>query len=416
MAIPVQSFEDLKVVTMTIVTTLNVEMMNLSAIFALLPVTKRSFAKDQRLQRKQGKVKFTPDMNTPGEILSMRHDGHVRGIIRSENPRFFPHTIILDMGAPQRIISVKLSKSIELTGPTSFEIAKITTDYLMDHIRTAQKRLELIQQNSKEALETAVAIWNSVSQLTPEIVFDADAYDITNASEVKNTILTLAHGYPIGQLHGFLSFLVTLATPLFIGPLVCENYESQMINVCYELGFNVNRVRMNDIMDSTPFTATYNNASSTREVVVLFSYTKVDRSSGKPKVAKQTIRIKPSGYVTHSGPNFESIRHVYYLFMKRVLLNIDTIQSSIQNEVRKIKINRNTRELSMNDYLSIIEKENQLKDDIINDRLITLMEDLTVTTSNETEVAEVEPTVSSETVVTPVTYHTFSYSPLLSTI
>jgi hypothetical protein len=243
------------------------------------------------------------------------------------------------------------------------------------------------------------------------------------AATIKKIITEWCTGYPIESLEGFLSFVLTLNSPLYSGDLSCDEYSSHMINMAYELGFNINRVRMSDVMDSAPFKTKYNNALNSREVTVLYKYVKQDRATGKMKDAKHTIRIKPSGYVTHSGPDFQRIRQVYYLFMKKVLENYETIQSSMPSAVRKVKYIPKRLEISQEEFQSILSTENSLRENILNDHFIEAMSNVVITDNIDAEdVPEEdqdepvsEPVVESPPIEQQPNF-VFSYQPILSSM
>ena len=86
----VLDFDVLEPVTMTIIASLGLSDINLAAIFNLLPVTNLVLPVGMHFQRKQGKIRIPPELNRPGEIMSMRWSGNVRGIVRSEKARSFP--------------------------------------------------------------------------------------------------------------------------------------------------------------------------------------------------------------------------------------------------------------------------------------------------------------------------------------
>src|SRR5665648_400852 len=91
---PVFDFDRLKPVTMTVIVSYDVQELNLPALFMFLPVTDQVLPPHLSVQKKQGKIRLPPELNRPGEILSMRYNKQVRGIIRSENAKSFPHLII----------------------------------------------------------------------------------------------------------------------------------------------------------------------------------------------------------------------------------------------------------------------------------------------------------------------------------
>lgn len=365
MSVPVPKFESLKVVTMVIMTTLEIETLNLPAIFLLLPITDQEFSPGHYLQKKQGKIKFDPNMNVPGEILSMRYNGNVRGIIRSVEKRHFPHTIIMDIGTSSRIISVKLAKTIELTGPQSFDIAKEAVESIIKHIRETQLKLNLIHENRDLAIQVA----NEILQVNPSSSYanrnDYFTDEDSTKSKIRKIFANWIHKHPINNLVGFFTFIFSLQE-IYKGELKSGEYESVMINTCFELGCPVNRMAMIKCMNQDPFTTNYNNAQSSRTVKITFPYMKQDRVTGKTKKSSHTLSVNLSGYTTHSGPNFESMRYVYYTFMRLFLQNVNEIRSSIVSTPRKISYEPNPRAISYEEYQKIIQEDYSFKNSILN--------------------------------------------------
>ena len=85
--------------------------------------------------------------------------------------------------------------------------------------------------------------------------------------------------------------------PLYSGKLESGPFESEMINVSYELGFPINRVNMAQVMNNNPFMTPNNNARTGRTVKIRYKYTKKDRATGKPREAYHTITVNLSGYL-----------------------------------------------------------------------------------------------------------------------
>src|SRR3990170_3961890 len=140
----VLDFDVLEPVTMTIIASLGLSDINLAAIFNLLPVTNLVLPVGMHFQRKQGKIRIPPELNRPGEIMSMRWSGNVRWIVRSEKARSFPHSIIIDVGTTNQIVSLKLSRSIKFT-TKRVSYAKEAYQIITDLLRRCQEDLNLIR-------------------------------------------------------------------------------------------------------------------------------------------------------------------------------------------------------------------------------------------------------------------------------
>jgi hypothetical protein len=374
---PVQSFNSVKVITMSLIASIDVQHLNLPAIFCLLPVTKKRIEPGMKVVRKAGKIKFPLSFNEPGQILSMSYNGQVRGIIRSEKISSFPHSIILDVGTTSRIVSVKLSQTIEITGPTSYSCGNESANYVLEAVKNVQKELDYLHEN----LANAYYVGNHylIKRSKGETFED----------EIHQKIATIydrmTYDYPYEYINPFLSFILALDRPIYSGSLRITNMESAMINMSFELGFPVDRQAFHHIMNSKPFVSIYNNAKTSSEVRVEYWYEKIDKNTGKVVKARHTISVKSSGYTNHSGPNFESMEQVYYLFMQRVLQNLDKIQTT-RSLVKKILLNPGSgREISNEEYAKMISDYEKLKQSILDGSIIPAYNQPTIQLVYDTE-------------------------------
>ncbi len=179
---PVYKFEDLACCTMTVIVNYDVEMINLPAIFTLLPVTTKKIPAGMELQKKQNKIVLPPELNIPGEIISMRFNGQTRGIVRSINPKSFSHAIIMDIGSKERIVSLKLSRGIfEFTGITNYETAKTTTNLILGYIAQEQEKIHFLRKN----LKLGVAIADYIALLNEFPTYDSLNYFSTHKETVE---------------------------------------------------------------------------------------------------------------------------------------------------------------------------------------------------------------------------------------
>lgn len=357
---PISDFDHLEPVTMTVIISYDVSELNLPAIFALLPVTNVTLPPTVNFQRKQGKIRLPRELNKPGEILSMRYDYKVRGIIRSENAKSFSHSIIIDIGTSKRIISVKLSRStLELTGPTSYKLAKEAAQYVLDHVKLCQENLMCVRKN----LEVA-------RKLRDQLVENAFSNNqIKATTDEEKQILAFfqqqIRGYSSNNIASFLDFILSLNRDLYNGTLKLGQLDCEMTNVPFDLGYSVNLISLTRIMNSPPFECIYSNAKNSSSAAVLYWYTKYERSTGQPKRAKHTIRVNKSGYVRHSGPNLDAMKPVYYAFMQRILQHQDEIKSIEQNR-RQLKINGKCKSMTLTEWRNLLKKEEEFRRKVIN--------------------------------------------------
>jgi hypothetical protein len=360
---PVFPFQRLKPVTMTIIISYDAGELNLPAIFGLLPVTDQVLPA-VNFQKKQGKIRLPPELNRPGEILSMRYDKKVRGIIRSESPKSFSHSIIIDIGTSDRIISAKLSPTIELTGPTSFAIAREAAEAILNHLRKAQENLHFIRENRETALQLKddflnwfVGTWSGVDSQIKEPTDEL-------GQKIWSIFKQTTKGYSPDLIELPLSFILTSNRDLYTGTLKLGSFDSEMVNIQFNLGFSIDQIAFAKIMDREPFTCTFVNAKTASAVNVHYNYIKYDRSTGQPKPSKHTIRTNKSGHVRHSGPNLETMEPVYNSFMQRVLLHYADIQS-IERKKMQLKIIGLHKCLSIQEWKQLLKEEDEFREKVM---------------------------------------------------
>jgi hypothetical protein len=352
---PVFDFDRLKPVTMTVIVSYNVVELNLPAIFTFLPVTEQVLPRRLNIQKKQGKIRLPPELNRPGEILSMRYDKQARGIIRSETARSFSHSIIIDMGTSERIISVKFSRTLEFTGPTSIDIAREAAESLLRHMKQCQDDLNFIRAHRDRALALKdVFLYGSRLH---ESFDEAD-------KRIWGIFQKQTRGYPADRVDMFLSFMIDFDRPLYTGTLELGEFECEMANILFNLGYPIDQVPFAQIMNQAPFRCGFNNYKSASAVVVYYDYIKYDRITGQPKLAKHTIRVNRSGHVRHSGPNLQAMKEVYHAFMQRVLQHYNEIQS-VETSKQFLRIVGPSRAFSVPEWRALIKNEEELRDKIL---------------------------------------------------
>lgn len=357
---PVFDFDTFMPITMTVIASYDVGELNLPALFTFLPVTDQSLPPHLNLQKKQGKIKLPPELNRPGEILSMRYDNKVRGIVRSENARSFSHSIIIDVGTSQRIVSVKLSRTLELTGPTSFEIAREAASTILGHVKKCQENLDLLRNNRDVAIKVKQKFLEAIHSRECKIPALEDPLE----RQILDIYRQQTKGYPIDRISDFLDFMINFNRNLYTGTLELGEFESEMINIQFNLGFSINQSAFNEIMNEYPFESKFNNVKSASAVNVYYNYQKIDRNTGQIKRARHTIRVNRSGHVRHSGPNMESMRLVYNAFMHRVLNNYDKIRS-VETSKQQLRILGTPRALSVEEWREFLQEEEKRRQKFI---------------------------------------------------
>ncbi|AYV86019.1 MAG: hypothetical protein Solivirus3_19 [Solivirus sp.] len=397
---PLFRFSDIPVTTMTSLLEFDSTYFNLWGVFVMLPTTKAKLDKSKTFVKKQNKIVLPPEMNIPGEIISMRFAGVVRGIVRAEKPTFFSHAIIIDAGSSKRIMSLKLSKgTIEFTGATSTISTIETANTLLNHIKQAQENLffmrdhldlvyeinqyledygefptwqlmAYLRRSSKEELskreEEKLKLYEEVrkAEFTEEEKLIGYQYE-----KIINFYIQKYGDYENSDIIHFLTrFAETKNLSLFEGTLKIGKNTPEMTNVLWNLGFPIIQSELAKVMNSPPFLCKYTNANSSFYCTILHYYKKLERTSGKTVLSCHTIRVNRSGHITYSGPSILLMEPVYYAFMKKIIQNIDKIRSTEKTK-QLIRIRKSQRVMSIEEWKRMIRNEIQLKDDILNDRV-----------------------------------------------
>ena len=409
---PVFDFDRLKPVTMTIIVPYDVQELNLPAIFMLLPVTDQTLMAHHTFQRKQGKLKLPPELNIPGQILSMRYDKQVRGIIRSESARSFSHSIIIDVGTSERIVSVKLSRTLELTGPTSMEIAREAAQHVIDHVKRCQASLEFIRAHQEEAIKVRDQCIELISRIRDIVGVEITLKYLNDFAATLNPVQTkiwdfFRHqikGYSYDRIPDFLNFLIHFGRNLYTGTLTLGHFECEMVNIQFNLGYAINQVAFARVMNNMPFVCNYNNVKSAAAVNVCYYYIKHDRNTGHPKQAKHTIRVNKSGHVRHSGPNLEMMKSVYYAFIQRTLQWYTQVQSAEARQTKhQLRVVNQPKRLSIFEWREFLRQEEDLRQRI-------LRGDVPIATGEQAPPV-VKPEPVSIIIIEPSTNNNYSQAP-----
>ena len=356
----IYNFDNITPVTMTTLVGYDASEINLPALFSLLPVTERELPSGMTFQKKQNKIKFPKEMNHPGEILSMRFDGMVRGIVRSAKAASFSHSIIIDIGTSSRIISVKLSKStLQLTGPTSYAISQEAAEYILEHVRKCQEDLDFVRANRESAEKVRDIV---VDELTTGVKSTCELSPIE--LQIYTYFYSRVKKYTPLLAQQFVAFILALKTDLYTGTLELGSHECEMANILFNLGYKINQVKFAQIMNAKPFMCKYNNANRASSVIVKYRYIKLDRTTKQPVEAFHTLRINKSGHVKHYGPGLKLMRPVYYAFMRQTLLHVNEIRSA-ENGKRELKITVPSRPWSVDEWNKFLKNEKELYESII---------------------------------------------------
>lgn len=333
-------FEDLHVTTMTLVMTFT-NGINKDFAFHLLPITRIDMPPTQG----SGKCKL-PHCSVPGSILSMRYDGKTRGIIINKS-RSFKNAITIDISTTKKNVNLKLSPfSIQICGASCRDDGIEAANYILGYLRSIQERLRIIQAHETKFQEEMDWIFDQTKGENVEIP------DWKTHKNNETVILKIYNSRPGNKIRpinieppehlnkDIIKFFISYSddflyhgdfyakidsirklTEIINEPIELKTVDEAMVNYNYSLGFEIDRAKLNELIDSKHcFISRYNNALST-SVTIELPYEPLESSNikrRKSKIPHHTFLCYRSGSVTQSGPGGQLMRDVYYLFMNTI--------------------------------------------------------------------------------------------------
>lgn len=333
-------YEDLILTTMTLCMSLT-NGVNTEAAFHLLPVTRIVIQQT----RESSKCRL-PHCEVPGSILSMRHRGNTRGVIRSKSDPF-KNAVTIDISTTKKNISLKLSSfSIQMCGASSREDGIEAATHVLNHlhhIQTILTQMQLDPTGTLQAIEwvknntrgpvTEKPFWDlqQFINVTLRVYRPISDYSIIKPltpipdnlnKEITTFLLSLCDDFLYHtDMCRKLDFLPNIHT-IIDEPLELKHVDEAMVNYNYSLGFEVDRANLNRFIDGqNGFISRYNNALAT-SVTIELPYeppagTAIKRR--KNKIPHHTFLVYRSGSVTQSGPGGTLMRDAYYLFMQTIV-------------------------------------------------------------------------------------------------
>ena len=353
----IPDFNSFNVTTMTLVSTLSGEI-NLDPIFIMMPIKEMNLPVKKR-QVKKFKIPHYP---VDGCILSMRHLGETRGIIKSESKRYFKNCITIDMGGVIKNINIKLSKiKMQMCGARSIEMGMDSGNQLINLIKTINTNVNKIKSNNdltkktietfsemiciekfnREIIETRKKRSGNVNIIFKDIIYKED-YIIDNNITCPNDLDTDLFQFlkqqceEISNYSNFIDILTWINTidKICDDDLHIVDMNKEMINYNYGLGFTIDRVKLRDLFSLRDgFFARYDNTAE-HIVTVEVPYENERKKKKKDKIPKITFLIYTSGLVTQSGASEDIMEEVYYKFMNI----ISDIKPYIRTDKPKIRI------------------------------------------------------------------------------
>lgn len=334
---------------------------NLDWAFTLLPITRVQLP-EQRRQKQKIKLPF---INIPGAILSLRHKGHTRGIIRSTSKKFFKNSVTVDLSTSSKNLCIKVSASkFHVCGASSVDQALEGIQHIINKLNEIQSEIDYINNNNDKAI-TTLQMLKEITKGTEikrqhndstSVSLDIDGeskevpdYTIRKISDFSTYVnedfdLRIAN-FLYRQAEEFayhshfsteIDYILTIKKIINYN-MEIESYWKAMVNINYDLGFDIDRNELCNLMNGNEgFFARYNNMLE-HSVTVHLPYVPVNERQVRKK-NKQTCHtyiVYQSGLVTQSGPGDELMEEAYYKFNELIKRISDKIM--IKNCVRKIK-------------------------------------------------------------------------------
>lgn len=360
-------FKELPITTMTLVIGLD-GLVNVDAIFSLLPITRLNLTPPKRRTQKF-KIPFC---GIPGAILSMRYRGATRGIVRSNSSDHFKNSITIDLCTKEKNLSIKLSSTgFHICGATSVAQGREGAGYIIDYVLQIQQMIDRINENPERSRQTLEWVKEQIKgPVTIQILpnpppnLDEDPEDMRDMPTYTakwrhhlndvNTIEGILDQAPDPVIAQFflrqtgdyryyedleeeLEWILTLQS--VTSPyLALRGVRKVMVNYNYGLGFPINRLALARQIDGIRgFHARYNNAIE-HSVTIELPYQPIQREDEdfletkgrrKNKHPHHTFLVYRSGLVTQSGPDDEMMEEPYNRFIE----TIQSLRPSIEGSV-----------------------------------------------------------------------------------
>lgn len=348
--IPVAPFHKLTPTTMTIVVPLRTKELDTHGIYVMLTTVKTNLTMAD-LKIRQGKYIYPPEVCIPGEIVGCKYENQCKGLIQT-NKDGFPTSITLKIGTSCGIVSMKLSETIELTGPPSLAIAQEAVTHLLNKVRDLQAKCDIIRDH-KDKLADIVDDWDDWVMKEKTDILDITVWQLVSRYDDSDT-----------QRDFLATFLIPYPCYLYKDMLEQGPMQTEMINVPFDLGCTINQYNLYRIMKNDIFVCNFNNIRENFSLFVQRYDTKVN-NRGETKYNRLFFKVNRSGYVMYSGANLAKMEYYYYVFFHKIYTSELEIQSREIYD-RKIKIRMMPCIYNVEQWKEKLDKEKQFKQLIIN--------------------------------------------------
>jgi hypothetical protein len=338
-------YESLNITTATLVVTL-AGRVNRETAFNYLPVVQPI------IDTLPSGRRYVRPVYTPGAVLSMQWKDRVRGYICSEPGRYFKNCVNVYIRTTNKRVNLKLStKTIQMCGVSIQQDVTEAVQFLIGQLNHTQAITRSFQDDTDKAVEAVTWVLNrtrgeavitdtykynfidgeSNYSFTVDNLMKSDIGTVDTQCDERLVNYLLGLRYDFAFHSGYLDRLLGLASVDWVitPDLSISRIDGAMANYNYNLGFSIDRFELYSIFDdSDEFYARYDNAI-VNNVSIEMPYTPNPDSGIKPKkhsVPHHSFLVYRSGSVTQSGPDPQTMRAVYYLFMNKIASVRDRIE------------------------------------------------------------------------------------------
>lgn len=341
----VKEFEDLQISTMTLVIYLQGSV-DLIKTFKYLPISNLYKLSQSQEPKRKIKKRILPHSSIPGDILSLRFDGKIRGF----PGKWFKNAIALDVSIKSKNVSLKLSRStIQMCGAKTLEDGVEVANYIITHLKFLENMLGRFRQEPEKTSNTlkwieettrGENILRDVKDIFPSSeVSEVELHVISKISDFKvqlPTIDTYNDQIDIDMKDFFLRYLheftyhsdycnylqeIRKIKTIITSDLMIDDIRKAMVNYHYSLGKEVDRYNLATFLNGyNIFFARFDNALQPHATIeVPYEYPEDSRFIRRKGKAHHTFLVYRSGRITQIGPGGELMKEVYNIFIQAMM-------------------------------------------------------------------------------------------------
>lgn len=324
--------KDRPITTMVVICGID-SLIDIPKTFLMLPITYIEIPEN----KKKSKTVQIPHVETPGSILSMRYRGITRGAITkvsTKSTKHFKNSITIDMSISEKNVNLRLSTStIHICGIKSENQIQETVNLIFDHLNILNTELIYIRDNPNDTLKCVRYIKMNLNNNKGILSIATPTDELKLNLRIFRFLMRNLREYASASVYlEEISYLVSIPA-VCRGPLTISKIETSMVNLNYDIGYEINRRELADILKTSypelivDYDNTLNHSVKVRIPFEIPEGMKIRRKKKKNSNPCHTFMIYKSGRVTQSGPCLELMEQIYIRFFE------------IMEEIRQNKLN-----------------------------------------------------------------------------